>query len=227
IRLAYFPTPLGINELSLAAGETILLLGSSGCGKSSLLKLIAGFEDPAAGDIRDGRKTALLLQNAQHQIIMQTVEDELRFPLKNAGKNTGDQQKQLDELVDTLGIRHLLDRDMNTLSFGEVQLVMIAATFLTDADIYLLDEPTSHLDPPAIRTCYDYMNCLKERGKTVCVSGQIADEYIFFDRVWIMEKGGIRADIPSDIFAATYREYGLMTDDELLGGILQRIRSGK
>jgi len=227
IRLAHFPNPLGISELSIPAGQTVLLLGPSGCGKSSLLKVIAGFSDPAEGHIGGEEKTAILLQNPQHQIIMQTVEDELLFPLKNAGKSFVDPGRDYQKLIETLGIGSLLNRDMNSLSFGEVQLIMIAATFLTDAGIYLLDEPTSHLDPPAIRACYQCMDHVKESGKTVCVSGQVADEYLFFDRVWIMDNGSIIADLPAEVFGATYREYGLLTDSELIHASLNRIGSGK
>ena len=75
--LIHFNDPLG-PDLEIKSGESILLLGNSGCGKTSLLKVIAGFSDFQAGEIEAGdKRVAMLLQNPFHQIIMQYVRDEL------------------------------------------------------------------------------------------------------------------------------------------------------
>jgi energy-coupling factor transporter ATP-binding protein EcfA2 len=216
IRLKHFSETLGPRELRLIPSHAILLLGPSGCGKSSLMKCMAGYSEPADGNISFEGKTAILLQNPHYQIIMQTVREELNFPLKNAGKMEKERDEAINEIISLLDIRSLLHRDVNTLSFGEVQLVMLAATFLTEADIYLLDEPTSHLDPPAVRACYRCMDLLKQRGKTICSSGQISDEYSYFDEVWIMEKGSIKACVPAGEFGKKMDTYGMHSDRQLI-----------
>lgn len=217
IRLPHFPPSEGPSALTLEKGSRILLLGASGSGKSSLLKLIAGFSEPASGAIDDGgKRSALLLQNPFHQIIMQTVHDELYFPRKNAGCSSAEAEAAVKETAGTLGIRHLLERDMAMLSFGETQLVMLAATFLTDADIMLLDEPTSHLDRKAVQACYRCMDRAAAGGKTVLVASQNPDEYFYFDTVWIMKAGAVQACMRSEDFAGKHAEYGIIPDSSLI-----------
>ncbi len=217
IHLTHFPEVLGVSLLELRAGERILLLGHSGCGKTSLLKIIAGFSEPAEGHIDDeGQRCGILLQNPYHQIIMQNVHDELFFPQKNAGKSTKEAEAAVAEIVEILGIKSLLQRDIPTLSFGEIQLVMIAATCLTGADIILMDEPTSHLDYPTIKACYRCMDMLAARGKTVCVVSQTPDEYRFFDTVWIMKEGKIIARLSAAEFSEHYEKYDIVLDNKLI-----------
>ena len=105
------------------------------------------------------------------------------------------QVQMINETLEKLKITHLMDRDISTLSFGETQLVMIAATCLTPADVLLFDEPTSHLDPPYIKLFYSYIRELAESGKSICITSQSPDEYIFADELWVMKKGSIRSII--------------------------------
>ena len=221
--LSHFTLPLG-NDLELKSGESILLLGNSGCGKTSLLKSIAGFSDLEAGEIDLGdKRVAMLLQNPFHQIIMQYVRDELFFPLKNAGKNKDEAISEVKEIAKLLQIEHLLDRDISTLSFGETQLVMIAATCLTEADIYLMDEPTSHLDPPAIKIFYTCLRQMAKSGKSICISSQSPDEYIFNDDVWFMDQGCIKAQFPANECPEVFKEHHIILDSDLVDKRLKEL----
>lgn len=221
--LSYFTTPLGV-DLEIKSGESILLLGNSGCGKTSLLKAIAGFSDLEAGEIEtDGKRVAMLLQNPFHQIIMQYVRDELSFPLKNAGKNKDEAMFEINKIAELLQIEHLLDRDISTLSFGETQLVMIAATCLTEADIYLMDEPTSHLDPPAIKIFYSCMREMAKSGKSICITSQSPDEYCFNDKVWIMDRGCIKAQFSTNECPEAFTVNNIILDSDLVEKRLMEI----
>ncbi|MCD6337415.1 MAG: ABC transporter ATP-binding protein [Candidatus Marinimicrobia bacterium] len=221
--LSHFPSALGV-DLEIKSGESILLLGNSGCGKTSLLKAIAGFSDLQAGEIDAGdKRVAMLLQNPFHQIIMQLVHDELYFPLKNAGKDKEESESELTKIASLLHIEHLLDRDISTLSFGETQLVMIAATCLTEADIYLMDEPTSHLDPPAIKIFYTCMKQMAKSGKSICITSQSPDEYIFNDKVWIMDEGEIKSRFSENECPEVLEKHDIILDSTLVDKRLKEI----
>lgn len=201
-------------DLALDPGKLVLLLGDSGCGKTSLLKAIAGFADLAEGEISGDERVAMLLQNPFHQIIMQKVHDELLFPLLNAGVEKSQAEIELRQFAADLQITELLDRDMSTLSFGETQLVMIAATCLTPADILLMDEPTSHLDPPFITLFYSCMRVLADKGKSICISSQSPDEYIFADDIWIMDKGSMTAIFSVEDGPKALKDSGIDLDSD-------------
>lgn len=221
--LSHFTSSLG-TDLEIKSGESILLLGNSGCGKTSLLKAIAGFSDFHSGEIEtEGERVAMLLQNPFHQIIMQYVHDELFFPLKNAGKSREEAELEVKKIASLLQIEHLMDRDISTLSFGETQLVMIAATCLTEADIYLMDEPTSHLDPPAIKIFYSCMKEMATSGKSICITSQSPDEYCFNDKVWIMEQGSIKALFSADKCPEAFKTHEIILDSELVDKRLKEI----
>jgi energy-coupling factor transport system ATP-binding protein len=158
----------------------------------------------------------MLLQNPFHQIIMQKVRDELTFPLRNSGMGKDEADDQCMEIVEKLQIGHLMDRDISTLSFGETQLVMIAATCLTPADILLMDEPTSHLDPPFVKRFYQCMRDLANEGKSVCITSQSPDEYIFADEIWIMEKGVVNTQIDVHKGSVALKDAGILLDKDMV-----------
>jgi energy-coupling factor transport system ATP-binding protein len=198
------------------------LIGDSGSGKSTLMRCIAGFTDLQQGEVDlQSMKVAMLLQNPFYQIIMQSVKDELEFPLKNAGIAEAEISVRVQELAELLEIKDLLYRDISTLSFGETQMVMIAATCLTPADIYLMDEPTSHLDPPKIQLFYHVMRQLCTLGKSVCIASQSIDEYHFVDRIVLMEKGRIVANVARNDADVLFHDKGMQCDATMLNRVLE------
>lgn len=211
--LPHVNNPLG-SDLDLTVGRIVLLLGDSGCGKTSLLKAIAGFADLADGEISGDERVAMLLQNPFHQIIMQKVHDELLFPLLNAGIEKSQAEIDLQKISADLQITDLLDRDLSTLSFGETQLVMIAATCLTPANMLLMDEPTSHLDPPYIKRFYSCMRNLADEGKSICISSQSPDEYMFADEIWIMERGRMKTMFSAKDCPKALKDAGIELDSD-------------
>ena len=185
---------LNIGNFSIEDGKSILLLGNSGCGKTTFLKFMAGFVEKYDGDIHfDNRKaiTSIMLQNPIDQMITPIVETELKFSLVNEKIDNEIIEKKIKDISTYFGIEGLLKDNLRELSFGELQKVMLSATFLVNANYYLLDEPTSHLDFKSIKILYNYIQEIVKEGKTVIIASQNFDEYIFTDKTMIMNDGEI------------------------------------
>ncbi|MGD9009122.1 MAG: ABC transporter ATP-binding protein [Desulfobacteraceae bacterium] len=144
-------------SLHVAAGEFFVLLGPTGAGKTVLLDSVAGLLPVENGRIRlAGRDvTHLSPEKRGVGIVYQdsalfphlTVKDNIQYGLRYQKNSTGGQTTKLDQLVDALGIGHLLHRNVTTLSGGEKQRVALARALIVEPALLLLDEPLSALDP--------------------------------------------------------------------------------
>lgn len=155
-----FGTHSALNDMSLeiADGEFFVLLGQTGAGKTTTLRLVAGLEKPDSGQVFiDGqdvsswgaaeRDVALVLQ--QYSLYPRyTVRENLAFPLKSPIRNSSPAEidAQIDRVAKTLRIEHLLDRKTDRLSGGEMQRVSIGRAIVRKPRVFLMDEPLSALD---------------------------------------------------------------------------------
>jgi energy-coupling factor transporter ATP-binding protein EcfA2 len=206
LRITLSPeTSILIPPLDLNLGSVYLLLGDSGCGKSTFLKSLAGFIPSSSmqGTIPPIH-TALLLQNPMYQMITSTVDSELKFPLIQQGYTTGEIQKKVEETADFFGLTALMNEKLYHLSFGELQTVMLATTLLIPADLYLLDEPTSHLDYPMIERMFNWIRKNVDASGAGCIiASQFPDEYCYSDRILLFSGHTLKENIPS----CSYPEY--------------------
>jgi multiple sugar transport system ATP-binding protein len=145
-------------SLSVADGAFVVLLGPTGAGKTTTLRLISGLERPDRGEILiDGRvvnnetpaqrNVAMVFQ--QYSLYPHlTVRDNLAFPLKSPILKTPPAEiaRKVQEVAEVLHIAHKLDNRATALSGGEMQRVSIGRALVRDPDIYLMDEPLSSLD---------------------------------------------------------------------------------
>lgn len=162
-------------DLTIFRGERLLLLGDNGCGKTSLLRLMARLARPTAGEIRQlidpslgqrrgsrawFRRVGVVYQNPNCQLFMPTVTQEVAFAAQSEGFAR--------EIMELFGIAHLSERHPHSLSEGQKRRVSIAAVVASQPELLLLDEPTVGQDREGLRTLLQALNLLHTRtGSTI------------------------------------------------------------
>lgn len=197
-------------ELSADAGSLTLVCGASGCGKSTLMKALTGLvpqmtpgeldgvvringrnlADVALTDV--GHLCSSVFQNPRTQFFCDTVAEELAFCGENYGRERATLRQQSERAAKLMGISHLLERKLTTLSGGQLQKVALACALASGAPVLLADEPTSNLDPAAISEVREALKVLKEQGLTIVV----VEHRLHFlrglaDQVLLMESGRV------------------------------------
>ncbi len=193
-------------SLTITEGEFVLVVGPSGSGKSTFLRCLNGlvphfYGGRFSGQVRVGGRdpvaveprgmadlVGFVFQDPEAQFVVDTVEDELAFAMENFALTQPVMRKRVEEVLDQLGIVHLRDRRISTLSGGEKQRVALAAVLTLQPQVLVLDEPTSQLDPQAAEEVLVALRQLNEDlGLTVVLSEhrlervvQYADRIVYF-----------------------------------------------
>ena len=172
-------------SLDIYANEILMINGSNGCGKSTMLSLIANLYSPYSGKLRIAKnlRTGMLPQNPELLFTRRSVRDELI--------DANDRQ-QLEEIVRFCRLEELLDRHPYDLSGGEKQRLGLAKVLIADPDILLMDEPTKGLDNGFKMQLADMLRKLQKCGKTiVVVSHDIEFCAVAGDRVALLFDGEV------------------------------------
>ena len=195
---------------SVNEGELVLLMGHTGAGKSSVLKLINGLVPHHTGGILSGeisvagRSTRSLKpgeladvvgivgQNPVNGFVSDLVEEEIAFGLETLGVAPEIMRKRVEEVLDLLALAPLRRRAISELSGGEQQRVAIAAALVTNPKVLLLDEPTSALDPIAAEEVLSILHRLvHDLGLTIIVAEHRLERVIqFVDRIILVHGDG-------------------------------------
>ena len=225
--LGKFPALCGI-DLDIRQGEKVAIIGANGSGKTTLLHMLDGLIFPESGVIKAfGRrlgesifnhgkfsadfrkKVGLVFQNPDVQLFCPTVKEDILFGPLQLGVDKDKIQKRLTELVETLGIRDLLDRPPHQLSAGEKRKAAIASMLIIDPDVLILDEPTAGLDPLTTRHIIDLLLQANLAGKTIIISTHdlhIVEETADTVHIFNYNKQIVKSGRPEEI----------LTDDQLL-----------
>ena len=212
---------------AIAPGECVLLCGASGCGKTTVTKLINGLIpaftpgcrlegrvevdglDPGTTPLYElARKVGSVFQNPKSQFFNLDTDSELAFGLENEGRPPEEIRKRVSDTVDALHLQELQARNIFSLSGGQKQLLAFGSVYAMGPEIFVLDEPTANLDQDAIARLHDQIAGLKRQGRTVV----IAEHRLYFltdliDRVLYLRDGVLERTF-------TRKQFFALTDGE-------------
>lgn len=203
-------------DIDVADGEFFVLLGPTGAGKTTTLRMIAGLEKPTIGRVHINeadvnawgpaeRDVALVLQ--QYSLYPRlTVRDNLSFPLRSRVRRMPQAEidKRIDYAAKTLRIGHLLDRKTDRLSGGEMQRVSIGRAIVREPQVFLMDEPLSALDAKLREALRSELKDLQMRlGATfIFVTHDQVEAMTMGDRIAVMNKGRIiQVGRPQEVYS--------------------------
>jgi len=200
-------------SLSIQDGEMVALLGPSGMGKSTLLKLITGIERPDSGDIQfDGssilgidpnKRGAVLMFQKSYLFPFLNVEDNIGFGLKVQGASSETIRAEVKRMLNLIGLPGIERRKPGQLSGGEGQRVALARALVTNPKLLLLDEPLSSLDTSVRMNLQEAIrNIQHELGvTTIFVTHDLGEAMAMSDRMALLLNGEIVAlDKPENLF---------------------------
>ena len=215
-----------LEELSLAVndGEFFVLLGPSGCGKTTALRCIAGLDEPSAGEVLIGERDVTRLDPAARDVAMVfqthalyphlTVRRNIAFGLEVRRVPSAEIARRVQQAADRLGLGTLLDRRPWELSGGERQRVALGRALVREPQVFLLDEPLSHLEPTLRAELRAELLELHRALHTtvVYVTHDQIEAMTMGQRIAVLERGRLRqvatpAELygrPADVFVARF-----------------------
>ncbi|MBQ7433064.1 MAG: ABC transporter ATP-binding protein [Lachnospiraceae bacterium] len=219
----------GLSDISLTVpdGECVLLCGASGCGKTTITRLINGliphfYKGELTGEVTVNGKAidkqemyslaglvGSVFQNPRSQFFSVDTDGEITFGPENIGLPKGEILSRKENVINDLNLRNLMSRSLFDLSGGEKQKIACGSVAALFPEIIILDEPSSNLDWDSIRDLSEMMKVWKSQGKTVIISEHrlwyLKD---IIDRAIYLEKGRIVKEWDRKTF-------GLLTEEEL------------
>jgi NitT/TauT family transport system ATP-binding protein len=195
-------TALGSVHLHVERGEFVCLIGASGCGKSTILNLVAGLEAPSAGTVDiDGRVALMFQESALFPWL--TVAENIQLPMRLAGIGKTQRAARSQELIATVKLDGFANKRPHQLSGGMRQRAALARAFAQDADILLMDEPFGALDAMTRDILHEELDELvRARGLTVLfVTHNVREAARLADRIVVMSPrpGRVTAEFSADI----------------------------
>ena len=212
-------------DLHIPRGQVVLLCGKSGCGKTTITRLINGlvphyFEGTLEGEVilagknvskqpiyETAKSVGSVFQNPRSQFFNVDSTSEIVFGCENMGWVIPDIEKRMEQITHDFDLAGLLERNLFHLSGGEKQKIACASVTMSDPDVLVLDEPASNLDCRSIRMLADIIGVWKRSGKTIVIAEhrlnylkQVADRVIY------MENGQIVEDVSAQEFWNTSPE---------------------
>jgi len=212
-------------DLIIPAGQFVAVIGRSGCGKTTLLRLIAGLERASSGAVFVGESRVAGLQRRVRLLFQDARLLNWQSVLRNVGiaRGHGWQERALKALREV----NLLDRAKDwpsVLSGGQKQRVSLARALVSEPDILLLDEPFGALDALTRLEMHELLTriWLENRFTTVLITHDVSEAVALADRVIVLRDGGIALDIPINLPRAS-RSLGDAATGRLQAEILKHV----
>ncbi len=207
-------------DVTVADGEMLVILGASGCGKTTLLRLIAGLETVTAGSIRIGarvvndvepkdRDIAMVFQNYALYPHMK-VYDNMAYGLRNRGMGRAEIDRRVKEAAQLLGLAELLERRPRQLSGGQRQRVAMGRAIVREPAVFLFDEPLSNLDAALRAQMRVEIRQLQKRLATtgIFVTHDQVEAMTMADRIMLMNAGRVeQIGPPMDLYGRPASRY--------------------
>ncbi|MFE6967573.1 energy-coupling factor ABC transporter ATP-binding protein [Agromyces sp. NPDC057679] len=204
-----------VDDVSLTLTEhRVGIVGANGSGKSTIARMINGLVTPKSGTVAvDGldvarrgrevrRRVGFVFTNADNQIVMPTVREDVAFTLRRHKLPAEDAAARVEATLERFGLTTLADRPAHRLSGGQKQLLALASVLVADPAIVVADEPTTLLDARNARLVAEHFAALEQQLVVVSHQLELLDD---FDRVIVMEAGRVVADDAPAPALAAYR----------------------
>ena len=204
-------------SLTIEEGTFVAILGSNGCGKSTLAKHFNSILLPSGGKVyvcgldtsdeellmRVRRNVGMVFQNPDNQIVANVVEEDVAFGPENLGISSPEIRRRVELALKQVGMYAYREHAPHLLSGGQKQRIAIAGIIAMEPKCIVLDEPTAMLDPRGRKEVMETVRKLNaEKGITVVLITHHMDEAAQAQRVVVMHKGNVAADgTPEEVFA--------------------------
>ncbi len=199
----------GIDGISLCVqkGEFVIIAGANGCGKTTFLRHLNGLLMPYQGSvivdgisvaenpIRARQKVGMVFQDADSQIVGETVYDDVAFGPENLCLERAEVRRRVETALESVGLKGFADRRPYLLSGGEKRRVAIAGILAMQSEIFIFDEPFSNLDYPGVRQVLEQILRLHHKGHTILLTTHDLEKVLSHaNRLVVMQKGKIVRD---------------------------------
>jgi NitT/TauT family transport system ATP-binding protein len=212
-------------DLWAAPGEFVCVVGASGCGKSTMLNLVAGLEPPTTGQVEVDGRSALMFQEAA-LFPWLTVAGNVELALRLRGVRRSQRRERVSELLATVKLDGFAARRPHELSGGMRQRVALARAFAQDADVLLMDEPFGSLDAMTRDLLHDELESLwrQRRFTVVFVTHNVREAARLGDRIVVLSSRPGRVAATFDVDIDRPRRIESPEVGELAGRVTDQLR---
>ncbi|MFC1895769.1 energy-coupling factor ABC transporter ATP-binding protein [Thermodesulfobacteriota bacterium] len=215
---------LGLDRVTLKvdAGEFVVIAGRNGSGKTTILRHLNGLLVPTSGSVkllgaevgadllRARQMVGMVFQNADSQIVGETVADDVSFGPENLCLKRDEVERRVDEALEAVGLGHMRDQRPHLLSGGEKRRLAVAGVLAMEPLILAFDEPFSSLDYPGVRQVLENMIRLHARGHTILITTHDLEKiFPHADRLVVMDHGRVVRDGPPDSVVEDVEGFGV------------------
>ena len=192
-------------DFSVQNGEIVALVGRNGSGKSTLGRLIAGISDLQAGTVQVDAESydqssrgirhnlGIVFQNPENQLLFNNFDEEIRFALP--GLDKAELEQRIQKALAQVGMSDFREREIDELSLGQKQRLVLAETLARGSRHLILDEPTAMIDGEGKREIAKLMQELAKSGYSILYITNLADELLLADRILVLSGGSIAVEI--------------------------------